>query len=141
MAIAIVVIVVVAAVAYSSYEDYTAVKPYISNPQHPAGTATLQGTTGIISFDVTIPNRGLLPLNVTVYCDSPPAGVTCVKASVDVLPGQQQELNFTMTIANAQQFAALPNHSINGTVDMQLVPFASLTVNVDFGGIIKSGAP
>ena len=140
-AIALIVIVVLAAVAYSAYEDYAAVRPYISDPQHPAGTATVQGTTGYISFDVPITNRGLLPLNVTVSCDSPPAGVSCQRASVSIAPGQEQDLKFTMTIDNVQQFAAQANHTINGTISMGLVPFATLTAGVNCGGIIQSGGP
>lgn len=141
IAIALVVLFVVAGVAYSAYEDYSAVKPYISNPQHPAATATVQGTTGTITFNVTIPNRGLFNLNVTVSCASPPPGVTCQRASVNVPPGGEQNLVFVMTIANVQQFAAQPNHAINGTVAMGLVPFAALTVDVNFGGLIQSGGP
>ena len=137
--IAVIVILVVAAVAYSAYEDYSAVRPYISDPQHPAGSSSLQGTTGIITFNVTIPNRGLLALNVTVSCDSPPAGVSCQRASVEVAPGQQKVLLFTMSVANVQQFAAQPNHVINGTVSIGLVPFTTLSATVNFGGIIQSG--
>jgi uncharacterized repeat protein (TIGR01451 family) len=139
--VAIIVLVVVGALAYSAYEDYSAVRPYISNPQHPAGTASTQGTTGVITFNVTIPNRGVFALNVTVSCDSPPVGVTCQRASVNVAPGQQQVLLFTMTIANVQQFAAQSNHTINGTISMELAPFATLTATVNFGGIIQSGGP
>ena len=138
-AIALVVLFAVAGVAYSAYEDYSAVKPYISNPQHPAGTATIQGSTGTITFNVTIPNRGLFDLNVTVACDSPPAGVACQRASVSVPPGQEGRLVFTLTIADVQQFAAQPDHVINGTVSLGLVPFATLTATVDFGGIIQPG--
>jgi uncharacterized repeat protein (TIGR01451 family) len=140
-AIALVVLFVVAAVAYSAYEDYSAVRPYISDPQHPPGTLTLQGTTGTITFNVTIPNRGVFDLNVTVTCDAPPPGVTCQRGSVSVPPGQVRELVFTMTIADVQQFAAQPDHTINGTVSMGLVPFAALTATVNFGGIIRSGGP
>lgn len=141
VAIVFVIVLVVAGAAYSAYEDFNAVRPYISDPSHPVGSATLEGTTGIVTFNVTIPNRGLFAINVTVSCDSPPAGVTCQRASVNVPPGQEQVLRFVMTIDNVQEFAAQPKHSINGTVSIGLVPFATLAANVDFGGIIQSGGP
>lgn len=139
VAMALIVILVIGGVVYSAYEDYTAVKPYLGSPQHPAGSAVINGSTAIITFNVTVPNRGIFSLNVTVACVSPPLGVTCQRASVNVPPGQEEVLRFEMTVDNAQQFVSLPDHSINGTVAMGLVPFATLTVDVDFGGLLQSG--
>ena len=141
VAIILVVVFVVAGVGYSAYEDFSAVRPYISNPQHPAGTASLQGTTGVVTFNVTIPNRGLFALNVTVSCDSPPAGVTCQRASVSVPPGEEQTLVFVMTVTNVQEYVAQPNNAINGTVSIGLVPFVTLSATVNFGGVFQSGGP
>ena len=144
-AIALVVIIVVATVAYSAYEDVDAFRSgAASGSKLITGSAAYDQSTGAetVSFNVTIPNQGMYPLDVTISCSSSNPAVHCQPATADVQPGQQQVLHFDMTVANVQQFLASSDHQVNGTVDMTLVPFASLSVGVNFTSFIQlPGAP
>ncbi|MCL5671997.1 MAG: hypothetical protein JRM97_07875 [Nitrososphaerota archaeon] len=142
VAVALAVILVVGTVAYSAYQDYTAVKAELgSGPGGAVGSATLQGSAEVVSINITIPNKGLYTLNVTVSCALTP-GVTCQPAQVSVPPGGEGVLHFRMTVANLSQFLAVPGQRVDGTVAIGLVPFAGLTIGVDLGSFVKApGAP
>lgn len=138
--ITIIVIIVVASVAYSAYEDYSGFRAgTASGGNLISGSASYNQGTGAetISFNVTVPNRGLYPLNVTISCASLNPDVHCPAASADVSPGGEQVLHFQMTVDNVQQFLASSDHQVNGTVDMTLVPFASLSVGVNFTSFVQ----
>jgi hypothetical protein len=141
IAIVLVVIIVVGTVGYSAYEDVTGIRSEIgAGPQQASGRAVLVGSSEVISINVTVPNNGLYTLNITITCDPQNANVVCEPSHVSVPSGGQQVLRFKMTVVNLQQFEASSNHRINGTVDISLQPFASLSVGVDLGGYVQTGA-
>ena len=138
--ITLIALLVVGAVAYSAYEDYSAVKAKLSpGSGGSSAQAVMQGTSEIISINVTIPNRGLFPLNVTVSCDRGDQNVVCQTGTVRVLPGQDGLLSFKMTVVDLARYSSSSDKRINGTVAMSLDPFASLKVGVDLGGFAAVG--
>jgi len=140
VAIALIVLFVVGTVAYSAYEDYSAVKAELAGgSQQAVGAAVLRGTTETVSINITVPNKGLYPLNVTLTCDYPTTNVVCQRTSVDVTPGGQGVLRFRMTVTDVSQFESSGNQVINGTVAISMTPFVGLTVGTNFGGFVKTG--
>jgi len=138
--IAVIVILVMGTVFYSAYEDYTGVRPYLGGGalQSP-GRITILGSSEIVSINVTVPNRGLYTLNVTVTCKAPSSSVVCDPSNLSVPAGQQGVLRFKMTVLNTQEFASSSDSTINGTVTISLEPFATLSIGVNLGGFINAG--
>ena len=140
VAIALVVLLVIGSVVYSAYEDYTAVKAELAGgSQQAVGAAVLRGSTETVSINITVPNRGLYPLNVTLACDYPTTNVVCQRTSVNVAPGAEGVLRFRMTVFDLSQFENSGDNVINGTVAISMTPFVGLTVGTDFGGFVKTG--
>jgi len=140
VALALIVIIVIGTLGYSAYEDYTAVRAELSGgSQQAVGSAVLQGQSETVSLNITVPNRGLYALNVTVVCGPQEVAVTCQPSEVVVPPGQQGVLRFRMTVVDLSQFEAAPSHRINGTVIISMEPFASVSIGTDFGGFVSSG--
>jgi hypothetical protein len=140
VAIALVVLLVVGTVAYSAYEDYSAVKAELAGgSQQAVGAAVLRGSTETVSINITVPNRGIYPLNVTLSCDYPTSNVVCQRTSVDVSPGAEGVLRFRMIVSDLSLFENSGNRVVNGTVAISMTPFVGLTVGTDFGGFVKSG--
>lgn len=140
IAITVIVLLVVGSIAYSAYEDYNAIRPYLGGGSQAApGTITPQGSSAIVSFNFTIPNGGLYTLNVTVTCHPLNSDVVCAPSSVNIPPGQNGVLRFKMTVVNVQGFVSSSDRSIPGTVAISLGPFVSLSVGTDFGGFISTG--
>ena len=140
VAIILVVLLVVGTVAYSAYEDYSAIRAELAGgSQQASGAAVIRGSTETVSLNITVPNSGLYPLNVTLTCDYPTANVVCQRTSVNVPPGQEGVLRFKMTVSNVSQFESSADRVINGTVAISMTPFVGLTVGTDFGGFVKSG--
>lgn len=141
IALTVVVILVVASIGYTGYVDYRGVANELSsgNTSLVAGRITSQGQAGVLSLNITIPNSGLYTLDVSVTCDPHDANVTCTKANVSVPAGGQDVLRFRMTINNLAQYEAAANKKINGTVAIQLEPFASVSIGVDLGSLIRQG--
>jgi hypothetical protein len=140
VAIALIVLLVVGSVVYSAYEDYSAVKAELAGgSQQAVGAAVLRGSTETVSINITVPNKGLYPLNVTLTCNYPTSNVVCQRTSVDVSPGGEGVLRFRMTVSDLSQFESSGNQVINGTVAIAMSPFVGLTVGTDFGGFVKTG--
>lgn len=136
VAVALVVILVVGTVAFSAYEDFTAVRTELSGGGGAKGSAVYDQATDseTISINITVPNRGLYTLDVTVSCDTT-GGVSCETAQVSVPPSQSETLHFQMKVANVTQFTS--NSRVNGTVLISLDPFASITVGTNFAGFVQ----
>jgi len=140
VAVALVVLLVIGTVAYSAYEDYNAVKAeLVGGSKQAVGAAVLRGSMEMVSINITVPNDGLYPLNVTLTCNYPTSNVVCQRTSVDVSPGGEGVLRFLMTVSNVSQFENSGNRMINGTVAISMTPFVGLTVGTDFGGFVKTG--
>ena len=140
IAIALVVIVVVATIAYSGYEDFQGVRSELASGSHIAvGGAFYDQSTGAetVELNITVPNRGLYSLNVTVTCSSANPGVSCQRAQAVVPAGEQQVLHFSLAVSNVAQFLASGDHNINGTVVIGLIPFASISVGVNFTSFVQ----
>jgi hypothetical protein len=141
IAITLTLILVLGTVFYSAYQDYNAVRSELSGPSPQAtGKAVMQGSSEIVSINITVPNRGLYTLNVTVSCTHQ-SNIVCSPSGVSVPAGEQGILRFRMTVVDIAQYASSSNHRIDGTVAIQMVPFASLGVGVDLGGFVHQGGP
>ena len=140
VAIALIVLLVAGTVVYSAYEDYSAVRAELARgSQEAVGEAVLLGSAEVVSINITIPNNGLYPLNVTLTCSYPTPNVVCQRTSVDVAPGEGGILRFRVTVSDLSQFESSGNQVINGTVAISMMPFISLTVGTNFGGLVKPG--
>jgi hypothetical protein len=139
IAISLIVVLVLGTVAYSAYEDYNAVKTELTGPSPQAtGKAVMQGSSEVVSINITVPNRGLYTLNVSVTC-TPQANVVCSPTEVSVPAGNQGILRFRMTVVDLAKFVSSNNHRINGTLAIKMVPLASLDVGVDLGSFVQNG--
>ncbi len=136
----VVVLIVVGTLAYSAYEDVSAVRSELAGgSQQAVGRAVMQGPSEIVTLNITVPNRGLYALNITVTCDYPTSNVVCERTNVVVPAGQEGVLHFKLTVANLAQFVSSSDHRINGTVTAEMQPFAKISVVTDFGGFINTG--
>jgi hypothetical protein len=141
ISITLILVLVLGTVLYTTYQDWNAVRSELSGPSPQAtGRAVLQGPSEIVSINITVPNKGLYTLNVTVSC-TPQSNIVCSPAGVSVPAGGQETLRFRMTVVDVAQFASSGNHRIDGTVAIQMVPFASLGIGVDLGGFVNQGGP
>ena len=139
-AVTIIVILVLGTVAYSAYQDYSAIKSELAGGSSPAvGTETRNGTSEAITLDIPIPNHGLYTLNVTIACTYPTSNVVCTTAHVSVPPGGQGTLLFEINVTNMTQFENSGNLNVNGTVAIVMPPFASVSVQTNFGGFVSQG--
>ncbi len=141
LAITLVSIVTFATVAYSAYSDYSGVID-ISR----AGTAAVtsktvvQGTSATVYLNATIPNKGLLPIQVSIACSQNQSGITCLTANMTIGPGQVETVHFQMTIANFASLQSNPGgFHVNGTLKVELVPFASISASIDIGTLVHQG--
>ncbi len=138
--VAVIVILVVGTVAYSAYEEYTVIKDELAGgSSQAAARAVLNGNTETVSINITVPNRGLYTLNVTLTCSYPTPNVVCTPAHVSVPAGGQDVLRFVMKVVDIQQYASSQDHSIIGTIAIQMLPFASVSVATDFSGFVNTG--
>jgi len=141
IAITLTLILVLGTVFYSAYQDWNGIKSELSGPSPQAtGKAVMQGSSEIVSINITVPNRGLYALNVTVSC-AQQSNIVCSPAQVNVPAGEQGMLRFRMTVVDIAQYASSSSHRIDGTVAIQMVPFASLGIGVDLGGFVHQGGP
>lgn len=140
IAIALIVLLVIGTVAYSAYEDFEGVRSEVASGSHIAvGSVNYDQATGAetVNLNITVPNNGLYSLNVTVTCSSANVEVSCQRAQTVVPPGQQEVLHFVLGVANVGQFLSSGDHQVNGTVDFGLVPFASLSIGVNFTSFVQ----
>jgi hypothetical protein len=139
IAIGLIVILVLGTVGYSAYQDYNAVKTELTGASPQAtGRAVMQGNSEIVSINITVPNRGLYTLNVSVSC-TPQSNVVCSHSEVSVPAGKEGMLRFRMTVVDLAQFVSSNNHRIDGTVAIKMVPLASLAIGVDLGSFVQKG--
>jgi hypothetical protein len=142
IAITLLVFLVIASVVYSAYADYNAVSGELRGGPGASVKRTIQGSSELVSLNVTVPNRGLYTLSVTISCNNPvPSSNTfCQPSTVTVKPGEQQVLELTIKIQSVAAYRA-SNGFINGTVNIQMEPFASLSIGVNFGSLVGNGGP
>ena len=142
LVITLVSLVTFSTVGYTVYADVSdtlnAVKGGTSTSAIAAKTV-VQGSAAVIYLNVTLANKGLYPIVLSLTCLSPEeSGITCTSPSITVLPGQSQTLHFMMTVKNYIQSATGGLH-VDGQVKVTLEPFASIAVAVDLGSLIAHG--
>ncbi len=100
----------------------------------------LQGSSATVFLNVTVPNRGLLPLQASITCYPNQTDVSCVPANMTIGPGQVGTLHFRMTVSNYAQLEENPGGlRANGTLSFVLVPFAGISVSVNLGSMVHQG--
>jgi hypothetical protein len=142
LVITLMVVVSFATIGYTVYADVSNVVSTVeSGGPTPlvASKIVVQGSTTVDYLNVTLANKGLYPIVLSLSCLSPvESGITCTSPSITVLPGQSQTLQFRMTVENYSQVAAGGLH-VNGQVVVALEPFASIAVTVDLGNLTALG--
>lgn len=142
LVITLVVVVSFATIGYTVYADVSNVVSTIgggSQTSLVASKTVVQGSAAVDYLNVTLANKGLYPIALSLSCLSPAeSGITCTSPSITVLPGQSQTLQFMMTVQNYSQIAAGGLH-VDGQVVVALEPFASIAVAVDIGNLTARG--
>jgi hypothetical protein len=138
--ITLVVLAVVGSVIYSAYQGYNVALNEFKGGQGITSTTSQQGLAQVATVNVTIPNKGLYDLNVTISCPSPQQGSNayCQSGTMVVPPGQQGVLTFHVVVQDLSAFLG-GNREINATVSIALVPYASLSFVVNLGNYLKQG--
>ncbi|MDA4123876.1 MAG: hypothetical protein OK438_00305 [Thaumarchaeota archaeon] len=141
LAITLVSILTFSAVVYSAYSDYSAVLNASRGGTSAAtGKVVVQGSTLVFYLNVTVPNQGLLPLQVGISCASGQTNVACDAATMTVGPGKVGTLHFRMSVADyTQTLSSSGMLHVNGTMSFELVPFAGLSASLDFGSLVHVG--
>jgi hypothetical protein len=135
LAILLVTSVTFFALVYSAYEDYGSLTSVSHGTS--SGKVVISGNTAQFFLNFTVGNKGLLPFRADMSCPSGQAHVTCVPTSVNLKPGTNGTLHFVIAVSNYTQMAnAAGGLHMNGTVSFELVPFASLSLNLDFGQFV-----
>jgi hypothetical protein len=142
LVIILVSLVTFSTVGYTAYADVSNVLNTVGGGA-PTSAITaktvVQGSVAIVYLNVTLANKGLYPILLSLTCLPPEeSGISCTSPSIRVLPGQSQTLHFTMTVENYVQSAAEGLH-VDGQVKVALEPFASIAVAVDLGSLIAQG--
>lgn len=140
IAIAALVVFSFATVFYSAYVDYRGISNNVDSPQYHSVSRSFSGKNETVSVSLTIPNDGIYPITVSVSCPEPDAvgGITCEKSTVTVPAGGERELLFQMTVGNVDAFENAMSQNINGTVTIQLAPFASISVEYNLGALVEA---
>lgn len=142
LVITLVSLVTFSTVGYSAYVDVSNVINTVGGGS-PTSAITantvVQGSAATVYLNVTLANKGLYPISLSLTCLPPGAsGITCTSPSIRVLPGQSQTLHFVMTVRNYPQFVAGGSH-VDGQVVVALEPFASISVTVNLGTLVARG--
>ena len=122
---------------YSVYEDYNgALGAVTPSSRAVASKVTVSGASATLQLNVTVPNAGLYPIGVSLYCArSLPAGTSCTGASVTVPPGGNRTLVVSLT-APLDGGSAPDLTGVKGNLTISLIPFASMTIGMDLGSLV-----
>jgi hypothetical protein len=142
LVITLVSIVTFSTVGYTVYADVSDILNTVGGGTPTSAIAArtvVQGSAAVIYLNVTLANKGLYPIALSLTCLSPEeSGITCTSPSITVLPGQSRTLHFIMAVENYIQSATGGLH-VDGQVEVTLEPFASIAVAVDLGSLIVHG--
>jgi len=140
IALAVIIVLAFGTVFYSAYVDYRGISNDASNPAFHSVVRTMDGNSETVAVNLTVPNQGLYALQVSVACPEPDvaAGVSCQHASVTVPAGQTRTLEFRITVANLARFESSLSQQINGSVSIEIMPFASVSLNYDLGSLVEA---
>ena len=142
LAITLVSVVTFSAVLYSAYADFNGIVNNVQSGSHNIiVTPVTSGDSATLYVNATIPNDGLLPLQVSIACTSTQPGVTCNQASMTVPPKLTGQLKFQVSVADISQLQnGLSGLQVNGTITAELVPFASISATIDVGSFLRQGS-
>ena len=142
LVITLVVLVSFVTIGYTVYADVSNVVNAVGGGAPTsliAAKAVAQGSATVFYLNVTLANKGLYPVGLSLSCLPPEeSGITCTSPSITVPPGQSQTLQFTMTVQNYSQIAAGGLH-VEGQMVVSLEPFVSIAVAVDLGNLTMRG--
>ena len=139
-AIAVVAIVSLFSVGYSAYRDSGTLIALSDGSKSLSEETVMSAAGATVYFNATVPNGGLLPLEVTFACSTSEPGVTCTTGSVTVQPGEQGLLSFSLLISNYTQFRAEQSSlPLDGNFTFALIPFASMQAKVNIGSLTTGG--
>jgi hypothetical protein len=146
LAITLVSIVTFSTIGYTVFADAQAFLGSLqSGPGHTISSAyRFQGSNLLLDLNATVQNQGLYPLSITLSC-SPvqQEGVSCSSAQATIPPGQTSTLVFRIMVPNATEYTNAVQSPkqlhINGTATFALEPFASITINSDYGNLFRFG--
>jgi hypothetical protein len=140
IAVSLAVVLVVVSVVYSAYMEYNVALNEFRGGQGVTSTTSTQGFSEVATVNVTIPNRGLFSLNVTVSCPAAQQGSNayCESGSVTVPPGLQQVLTFHIVVNDVNAFLG-GTREINATVSINMQPFASVSFVVNLANYVRPG--
>jgi hypothetical protein len=139
LAIFLVTAVTLAAIAWSAYQDYGSLTSVSKDGTSTASSKTVMtGNTARFFLNVSVSNKGLLPFRAELSCPYYQLHVTCTPTSVNLSPGKSGTLHFVIAVDNyTELLSGNGGLHMNGTISFALVPFASLSVNVDLGSLVK----
>ena len=129
------------ALVYSAYQDYGSLTSVSTNgPSTSSSKTVVNGNNAQFFLNVTVSNKGLLPFRADLSCPPGQPHVTCTPTSVNLDPGKNGTLHFVIAVSNYTQVLTSPGGlHMNGTIRFELVPFASLSLNLDFGSFVSRG--
>jgi hypothetical protein len=142
IAVMLIVILVVVSVVYSAYSEYNVAMNEFRGGQGVTSTTTRQGFSEIATVNITVPNKGLFPLNVTVACPPAQQGANayCESGTVTVPPGLQHVLTFRVVVNDFNAFLG-GTREINATVSINMQPFASVSFVVNLANYLRPVGP
>jgi hypothetical protein len=131
----------VGSVLYSAYAEYQSVTAEFKQGQGGVVGETIQGAGAVFSANITIPDHGLYPITVTISCQDSQSStnVYCQPASVTVQPGQSDVLRLHIHVQDLAAYRGAASARVNGTLDIDMPPFASLSVATDLSSLIPQG--
>jgi len=146
LVITLVTVVTVSTMTYSAYADVSGFLSTLSSGSG-AGSGShfvFTGNTATVGLNFSVQNSGLYPLSIALACSPDPnVPATCGAVSVSIPAGSTQVVVFRLTVSDLTKLKSLVSAGtklhLNGTADISLEPFATLSVNFDLGSTL-SGA-
>ena len=144
LAIALLSIMVFSTLAYSAYADASGVLKVFGNSSSAAPvrvTTTTQGNTTEVTFDVTLQNNGLYPIEVSGSCPSTPGGLnaTCSMPTTAIAPGQSTSFNFTLSLSALTLQSRAADEPLYVDFTVALAPFVSLSITANLASFVEAG--
>jgi hypothetical protein len=139
-------VLVFSTIAYSAYADANGVLKVFgagsSSSTAPVSvTSTTQGNTTDLTFNVTLQNNGLYPIEVSGSCASTPGGLnaTCNMPTTTIGPGQSTSFQFTLGVVGLSVQGAAGNEPLYVDFKVALEPFVSVSVTANLSSFIGGG--
>ena len=145
LVITLVSIVTFSTMGYSAFADLRGVISTLgSGGQGAASNLLVNGNSAELDFAYNVQNGGLYPLLISISCQPDASlSVSCSGGNVTIPAGATQQVRFAVSVADLTKLegaiAAGQQVRLNGTAQISLEPFATLSAVFDLGSIL-SGA-